>query len=70
MNDPKWGVYALTGSYQNVVSPAFLGKVQRCLFELHNILIAAVSPVLGPQLTRIGPVQIKQAVKSNFTGGA
>jgi len=50
-------VYALTGSYQNVVSPSFLGKVQRCLFELHDILIAPISPVLGSQLARIGPAR-------------
>lgn len=61
----NWGVYALTGSYQNVVSPAFLGKVQRCLFELHNILIATVSPVLGPQLTYIGPVQINKPIQAS-----
>lgn len=42
--------------YQDVIGPAFPGKVERCLLQLHHVLISAVGPMLGTQLSCIGPV--------------
>lgn len=41
--------------YQDVIGPAFPGEVERCLLQLHDILVPAVGPVLGSQLSYIGP---------------
>ena len=41
--------------YQNVIGPAFPGEVERCLLQLHDVLVPAVGPVLGSQLAYIGP---------------
>lgn len=42
--------------YQDVIGPALSGKVERCLLQLHHILVSAVGPVLGTHLSCIGSV--------------
>lgn len=41
--------------YQDVIGPAFPGKVEGCLLQLHHVLVSTVGPVLWTQLSCIGP---------------
>lgn len=41
--------------YQDVIGPALPGKVERRLLQLHHVLVSAVGPVFGTQLSCVGP---------------
>lgn len=51
----KWGTASCERRYQDVVGPAFPGKVERRLLQFHHMLVSAVGPVFGTQLSCVGP---------------